>query len=226
MLHPLAQLGHDTRRWLRSTETLCKAIVSNYAVPLAIVNDSFDHAYVVNDFIYYCFTKSTKTLAAINTLLDDGFGEDAQILVRTSYEGYLAVAFLSAHPQRLDDLVAKKIGLKTGDFTHPVTPAGRTDYRRVIDSESGEILPLSLSVAEMAALTKYPEDSHVHRPLYGFLPATTVTQRTSGTCSTITAKSCKPRSTRRTSTCLPFRNSQSSRSSSSRIGLAQGAFLR
>lgn len=169
MRHPIIQLDADIRRWLGSAEAHCQAIVENYALPLAILNDSFESIYVINDFFYYCFTKSTKTLAAINMLLDDGFGEDAQILVRASYENYLAIAFLAAHPERLDDLVTKKIGLKTGDFEHPVTPAGRKDYRKVVDLETGETLPFSLSVAEMSALTKYPEDLVVHQLLYGFL---------------------------------------------------------
>lgn len=167
--NPLLQLKIDLQRWLLRTESLQRRIVSTYAYPLAILNDSFDSSYVVNDFFYYCFTKSTRTLAAINLLLEGGLGEDAQILVRTSYESYLAIAFLDAHPERLDDLVAKKIGLKTGHFQHPKNPSGRVDYRRIVETETGDVLPFSLSVAEMAGLTRYPDDAQVHRRLYMFL---------------------------------------------------------
>ncbi len=163
------QLELDCLRWLSATESLCKRLVDSYALPLAIIHDSYEHRHIFNDFVYFCFTKSTKTLAAINRILADGFGEDAQILLRSSYESYLAIAFLTNHPSRLDDLVAKKVGLKTGDFSHPVSPTGRKDYRRVVDTQSGEILPFSLSVAEMAGLTKYPEDLFIHRALYAFL---------------------------------------------------------
>jgi Family of unknown function (DUF5677) len=169
MRRSLAQLDLETRRWLKATETLCKKLVTKYAVPLALLHDSFEHSLIYNDFVYYCFTKSTKTLMAVNHLLDEGFGEDAQMLIRASYESYVSMAFLSAHPDRLDDLVAKKIGLKTGDFEHPVKPSGRKDYRKVIEKESGDILPFGLSISEMAGLTKYPEDPHVHRSLYRFL---------------------------------------------------------
>ena len=167
--HPLLQLKSDLQRWLLCAESLQRKIVSTYAYPLAILKDSFDDPYVVNDFFYYCFTKSTRTLAAINLLLENDLGEDAQILVRTSYESYLSVAFLDAHPERLDDLVAKKIGLKTGHFQHPKNSSGRVDYRRIVEAETGEVLPFSLSVAEMAGLTRYPDDAQVHRPLYMFL---------------------------------------------------------
>ena len=47
-------------------------------------------AYFVDDFQYFVFTKSTKTLESIRTLFDLGHTEDVFVLTRTMFEGYLA----------------------------------------------------------------------------------------------------------------------------------------
>jgi len=169
MTHPVAQLGIDGQDWLRSAELALRAIVDRYAFAKAIATNNYNDANVANDFFYYCFTKSTKTLIAINVLIEERLGEDAQILIRAAYENYLAISFLVSNPDRLDDLVAKKVGAHTGYLQHPLTSRGRIDYRKVIDPDSGEKLPFGLSVAEMVSLGKYSEDREVHWPLYGFL---------------------------------------------------------
>jgi hypothetical protein len=169
MAHPVAQIGVNGKNWLTSLEHAFCNIVDRYAVAKAIAENRYEDDYVANDFFYYCFTKSTKTLVALNLLISQHLGEDAQILVRSAYENYLAMSFLAANPSRLEDVVDKKVGLHTGHFRHLVTPKRRVDYRKIIDTESGEILPFDLSVAEMASLGRYSEDREVHWPLYGFL---------------------------------------------------------
>lgn len=169
MTHPVAQLGIDGRNWLHSAEFALRAVIDRYAFAKAIAATDFDETNVTNDFFYYCVTKSAKTLIAINRLIEEHLGEDAQILLRASYENYLAISFLAANPDRLDDLVAKKVGVHTGYLQHPVSPSGRINYRKVIDPDSGEHLPFDLSIAEMVSLGKYSEDREVHWPLYGFL---------------------------------------------------------
>lgn len=51
-------------------------------------------AHFIDDFQYFVFTKSTKTLESIRTLLDLGHMEDVLILLRTMFEGYLASRFI------------------------------------------------------------------------------------------------------------------------------------
>ena len=49
----------------------------------------------VNDFQYFVFTKSTKTLESIRKLLHMGHTEDVFVLVRTMFEGYLASRYIN-----------------------------------------------------------------------------------------------------------------------------------
>lgn len=51
-------------------------------------------AYFVDDFQYFVFTKSTKTLESIRTLFDLGHTEDVFVLTRTMFEGYLASRYI------------------------------------------------------------------------------------------------------------------------------------
>lgn len=53
------------------------------------VNASF-----ISDFQYFVFTKSTKSLESIRTLLKLGHTEDVFILARTMFEGYLASRYI------------------------------------------------------------------------------------------------------------------------------------
>ncbi len=49
----------------------------------------------INDFQYFVFTKSTKSLESIRRLLHIGHTEDVFILVRTMFEGYLASRYIN-----------------------------------------------------------------------------------------------------------------------------------
>ncbi|MDF1511452.1 DUF5677 domain-containing protein [Robertmurraya sp. DFI.2.37] len=48
----------------------------------------------IYDFEYFAFTKSTKTLVSIRTLLKVGNNEDAMILLRSVFENYLSTRYL------------------------------------------------------------------------------------------------------------------------------------
>lgn len=48
----------------------------------------------ISDFQYFVFTKSTKSLESIRTLLKIGHIEDVFILLRTMFEGYLASRYI------------------------------------------------------------------------------------------------------------------------------------
>lgn len=48
----------------------------------------------IDDFQYFVFTKSTKTLESIRKLLDMGHTEDIFILLRTMFEGYLSSRYM------------------------------------------------------------------------------------------------------------------------------------
>lgn len=169
MVHPIRKLDIVTGAWLKRAATTLCSIIDRYAIAMAIAKDDYRDDYVTNDFFYYCLTKSTKTLVGINALIEKGLGEDAQILIRSAYENYLAISFLLANLNRLDDLVEKKIGVNDGYFKHPLNTKGKKDRRKIIDPRSGEVLQFDVSIAEMASSGRHPEDREMHWPFYGYL---------------------------------------------------------
>ena len=57
----------------------------------------------IDDFQYFAFTKSVKTLISIRKLLSLGNNEDAYILARSSFEAYLASRLIS-EKQSMDQI--------------------------------------------------------------------------------------------------------------------------
>lgn len=62
---------------------------------------------LIYDFEYFAFTKSTKTLKSIRTLLKDGHDEDAVVLVRSIFENYLSTRYL--HEENEENLLEEFI---------------------------------------------------------------------------------------------------------------------
>lgn len=64
-------------------------------------------AHFIDDFQYFVFTKSTKSLEAIRILLKNGKYEDVLIILRSMFEGYLASRFIDEKYDRklLDDFI-------------------------------------------------------------------------------------------------------------------------
>lgn len=71
-----------------------------------IVGGEKSDAYI-DDFQYFVFTKSIKTLESIRALLKIGNVEDVLILLRTTFEGYLAGRYMSEEYDRklLEDFI-------------------------------------------------------------------------------------------------------------------------
>ena len=82
-------------------------------------NEDLAEAEVVHDFIYFCITKATRSLSALDLLLTNCFFEDAKILARSVYECYLNAAFANENPSRINELVSAKVGIYAGYYQHP-----------------------------------------------------------------------------------------------------------
>lgn len=64
-------------------------------------------AHYISDFQYFVFTKSTKSLMSIRTLLHDKRNEDVLIILRSMFEGYLASRYIDENysEQLLNDFL-------------------------------------------------------------------------------------------------------------------------
>jgi len=117
----------------------------------------------------FCFTKSTRSMNAINNLLTNGFCEDALILGRSAYECYLNAAFILTNQDRINDVVAAKIGVYFGKFEHPVSQKGRELTHRIIHPETGKEVKFGIGFNELAENSFRKTDKNYHTVLYSFL---------------------------------------------------------
>ncbi|WP_029098171.1 DUF5677 domain-containing protein [Brevibacillus thermoruber] len=66
---------------------------------------------IEEDFIFFCFSKFTKTLLAIDKLIKTGYYEDALILTRSNYENFINSKAVVTNPEMIYHLVEYKLGL-------------------------------------------------------------------------------------------------------------------
>lgn len=126
-------------------------------------------AEVVHDFVYFCITKATRSLRAIDLLLTASQFEDAKVLARSVYECYLNGAFAQANPSRVNELVSAKVGIYAGYFQHPKSAKGSVLHHKMLHPKTGEVVPYGVSLGEMSARTGQPSDASYHDVFYSFL---------------------------------------------------------
>lgn len=68
------------------------------------------------DHEYFNFTKSTKTLKSIRTLLKIGHNEDVIILLRSMFENYLSTRYLNENEEYIDQLITHPLNIITAHF--------------------------------------------------------------------------------------------------------------
>lgn len=81
-------------RYILRSEKFVDYACFQYGKYAFIINGEPDAGYI-NDFQYFVFTKSTKSLKSIRALLHIGHTEDVFILARTMFEGYLASRYIN-----------------------------------------------------------------------------------------------------------------------------------
>ncbi len=163
----LEKLSLDLDDWLDDADDFFMHLVDNHAKPLALISHNPD--LLINDFVYFCVTKSYRTLRAIRILINQKFNEDALILLRSVYENYLSSAYVMRTPDALEYFVYNRIGLWVGVLEHPITPKGRKDVRKVINKKTNEVSSLTISISDLAKGTGVQEDQGLFISLYDYL---------------------------------------------------------
>ena len=149
----------------------CQQFIQSYSIVEASIHqDKENYEYLCfNDFLHCCFTKSCKSLLAIQNLLLNKFPEDALIVLRSVYENYLHISYVLANPDKIDDLVKKIIGAKLGYFKHPLSKKGKPIKNKIIDPTTDEILDFGIFINDLVEGGKYEIDKQIHTILYPFL---------------------------------------------------------
>ena len=155
--------------WIRELSESLSAFVSHYGIAEAIVFEAGPPAIAIDDFFHYCLAKASKHIRAGLVLIDHGFPEDAIVLSRAAYECYVSAAYARTQGVgAIHDLVYNTVGLDAGTVEYVRTKAGRQDYRRLVDVETGTFYDAPPSTEKMIRNTGYPDDATVHRRYYGF----------------------------------------------------------
>lgn len=66
-------------------------------------------AHYTYDFEYFAFTKSTKTLMSVRTLLKNNLNEDVLILLRSILENYISCRYFTEHDMMIDEFIFNPI---------------------------------------------------------------------------------------------------------------------
>ena len=163
----LKNLYFELDEWLDEAVNYFMHLVDNHAKPLALITGDPD--LLLNDFVYFCVTKSCRSLRAILLLIDQRFEEDALILVRSIYENYLSSAYVIQTPTALEYFIYNRIGLGVGVLEHPITPKGKRDPRKVRNKHTDEVSTLTLSISDLAKGTGIREDQEFFTSFYNYL---------------------------------------------------------
>jgi hypothetical protein len=147
---------------LERAETFLHMVVQEHGIARNIAEKASDKCHSLHDYVFFCATKSLKTLRAIKHLLPDGFGEDSLSLCRSIYENYLAINYVLHYPHTINSFVAGKVGLHSGDFA-------LKKRRFIVDKSTGQTVAEKISVFRMAKESPQPEDEAIYQFLYRYL---------------------------------------------------------
>lgn len=124
---------------------------------------------VYHDYIYYCFTKSSRSIYSSFVLAKENLREDALIILRTVYENYLRLSYTLKEPMKINEFVFQEIGLKTGAFIYKTESTGRKIYSKVINLKNSKEFYHGTKVSIMAGNSINPVDNDIHKILYQYL---------------------------------------------------------
>lgn len=123
-------------------------LVDAYSFAEAIMYDSFQSGFVLNDYLHFCYAKSARSFQAVVVLINGNFREDAFVVLRTIYENYLHFWYVFRNPSSLDSFVKAKIGCSVRELHHPKSGPGK--HLRVVDPSTGKELAYGRSMSELA----------------------------------------------------------------------------
>lgn len=122
-----------------------------------------------HDFIYFCFTKSCRSLYSAINLAEKGLREDSLIILRTVYENYLHLAHILNDPLKIQEYVVQTVGLSTGNYKYKIDNNGRRVFNRFINVSTQKEHFHGTSNALRAKLSFNKIDSAIHSNIYSYL---------------------------------------------------------
>lgn len=162
----------EMKRLFNKYLKLNKRIVDEQAIAvvpgLSMANQPINDVDIEEDYIYFCFTKFTKTMIAIETLLKNELNEDALILVRSNYECLVHAKSIVKTAELIDHFTSYKLGLiDQKRFQYAKTKKGGKNRRKILDvnDPSREIKYIS-NISEIASAA---EETISYKHIYSYL---------------------------------------------------------
>lgn len=132
--------------------------------PDEVVYDDLFH-----DFLFYGLTKSFKSFLATSILCENLYQEDAQILLRSTYETYLAINYVHNNPKELDHYTRKALGLSIGEIKHPLSKKGKLQKNKIVDPAIGVTEDFGLSISTLLTGIDSKDEIEMHKTIYPYL---------------------------------------------------------
>lgn len=143
---------------------LNKKIIDEYAIAVVptkrLNNFPVNDLDIEEDFIFFCFTKFTKSLIAIQHLLLNELNEDALILTRSNFECLINAKSIVKNSEMINHLVEYKLGL-INEKKYKKKP--RSQIANVGDQETFEYISSVWKIAEIA------NEETTYKFVYSFL---------------------------------------------------------
>lgn len=101
-------------------------------------DEGYEREFTQKEYILFCVTKTFKTMKSILNHIKIGNIEDSLVLLRTVYENFINILYISRNPSALENLIAIQIGIKTGTHEYGTNKKGQVDKRVIIERKTGK----------------------------------------------------------------------------------------
>lgn len=132
--------------------------------------NNYEHLlYTYHDFVYYCFTKSTRSLFSSIKLARNYLEEDVIILMRTVYENYIYISYTMKNQNTIWNDILFKLGLDSGDY-YPKTMNTKKDKKYFVINKSTQksYIYKQISNAYRANHGFNKLDGYIYRKIYKY----------------------------------------------------------
>jgi hypothetical protein len=147
---------------------LLEKVIDKYGVIKAFDND-FNKASTTNDYLFFCITKSFRSLSATKQLINTQHFEDSFVLIRSAFEAYLHASHLLKNPNQIFRFINIKLGAYLNELEHPKTSKGTALKHKVIIPNTNKEIPIDISLKKLSNSTLSINDHEFYEIFYPYL---------------------------------------------------------
>lgn len=131
--------------------------------------DEVEFKDIFQDFINFAVFKSCKSIKASLLLAENFLKEDSQIIIRTIYENYLVIKYVSKTPREVFHFTYKALGVSAKLVSHPISKNGKLQRNKIVNPNNGNIESFGLGMTKMADSLESEFETQLHKSFYPYL---------------------------------------------------------